>query len=121
MNKKTEQEWQAGLSPEQFRVCRQSATESAFSGTLLHEKRTGNYLCACCKQVLFNSDTKCDSGSGWPSFYNKNFHKDINSISGITGSSRSRGTFAIISCALALGNFCLASCNAKISLPIIAG
>lgn len=63
--------WKETLSPEAFQVCRQKGTERPFSGALLNEKRAGEYLCACCKQALFASDSKFDSGSGWPSFYEK--------------------------------------------------
>lgn len=66
---RSEQEWRELLTPDQFRVTRQAATEPAFSGELLHEKRPGTYCCICCGQDLFRSETKFDSGTGWPSFY----------------------------------------------------
>ncbi|NUM25366.1 MAG: peptide-methionine (R)-S-oxide reductase MsrB [Candidatus Buchananbacteria bacterium] len=66
--KKTEAEWEQELSPEQYRVLRQKGTEAPFSGKLLHYKETGIYACAACGAELFSSDTKFDSGSGWPSF-----------------------------------------------------
>ena len=62
-------EWQAKLSPEQFRVLRQHGTERAGSSKLNFEKRTGVFSCAGCGQALFQSDTKFESGSGWPSFF----------------------------------------------------
>lgn len=65
---KTEQEWKEKLGEEKYRVLRQRGTEAPFSGALLHEKRTGMYRCAACGNELFSSDTKFDSGSGWPSF-----------------------------------------------------
>lgn len=65
----TEEEWRARLSPERFRILRQGATEPAFTGELWNEKRQGIYRCAGCGTELFSSDTKYDSGSGWPSFY----------------------------------------------------
>ena len=65
----TEEEWRARLSPERFRILRQGATEPAFTGELWNEKRQGVYRCAGCGTELFSSDTKYDSGSGWPSFY----------------------------------------------------
>jgi peptide-methionine (R)-S-oxide reductase len=66
---KTEAEWRAELAPEVFRVARMKGTEPPFSGSLLENKRTGVYECACCGQPLFSSSTKFDSGSGWPSYW----------------------------------------------------
>jgi peptide-methionine (R)-S-oxide reductase len=68
-NKKTNEEWKKILSPEQFYVLRESGTEPAFSGKLYHNKEEGIYYCGACEEKLFNSKTKYDSGSGWPSFY----------------------------------------------------
>ena len=62
-------EWQDKLTPEQYSVLRKKGTEKPFSGKLLHNDKTGDYRCAACGQVVFTSDTKFDSGSGWPSFY----------------------------------------------------
>ena len=62
-------EWRAKLSPEQFRVLRQHGTERPGSSALNYEKRTGLFSCAGCGQALFTSDTKFESGSGWPSFF----------------------------------------------------
>lgn len=67
-NEKTQQQWQAELDPETFRVCRQGGTEAPFSGSLLHNRQSGHYHCACCHEPLFYSDAKFDSGCGWPSF-----------------------------------------------------
>jgi len=67
--KKSDSEWQKQLSPEQYAVCRQHGTEPPFSGKYAHSKESGMYVCACCGQELFDSNTKYDSGSGWPSFY----------------------------------------------------
>jgi peptide-methionine (R)-S-oxide reductase len=71
MNKveKTDAEWKCELSPEQFAVCRCSATEAPFTGKYYAHKAPGTYLCVACKAPLFASTTKYDSGSGWPSFY----------------------------------------------------
>jgi len=66
---KSEDEWREQLSPDQFHVCRQQGTESAFSGAHWNEHRPGEYFCAACNQQLFGSDTKFDSGTGWPSFW----------------------------------------------------
>ena len=61
-------EWRERLTPEQYRVLRQGGTEPAFSGELLHAKGSGQFRCAACGEPLFESDTKFESGSGWPSF-----------------------------------------------------
>ena len=65
---KTEEEWNNELTPEQFHVCRQKGTERAFSGKYWDTKTPGTYVCVCCGQELFDSKTKFDSGTGWPSF-----------------------------------------------------
>ena len=67
--KKSEEEWKQILSPEQYFVLREKGTERPFSGKLLHNKKNGTYVCGACGNPLFSSDTKFDSGSGWPSFY----------------------------------------------------
>jgi peptide-methionine (R)-S-oxide reductase len=66
---KTEAEWQKQLSPEQFYVTRKAGTEPPFSGKYWKEKTPGTYVCACCGEPLFDSGTKFDSGTGWPSFW----------------------------------------------------
>ncbi len=68
---KTEEEWRRELTPEQYAVCRQKGTERAFTGAYWNTKtkEPGAYLCACCGEELFAADTKFDSASGWPSFY----------------------------------------------------
>lgn len=80
--KKTDEEWKKKLDPDVYHVTREKGTETPFSGALLHNKETGMYTCANCGAHLFSSDTKFDSGSGWPSFYepapgdNIEYHED---------------------------------------------
>ncbi len=66
---KTEEQWKAELTPEQYRVARQHGTERAFTGELLSNHKDGVYKCVGCGAPLFESETKFDSGTGWPSFY----------------------------------------------------
>ena len=66
---KSEEEWKKELTPEQFDVCRRKGTERAFTGKYWDSKEKGTYRCACCGNDLFSSETKFDSGTGWPSFW----------------------------------------------------
>ena len=66
---KKDDEWRQQLSPDQFRICREKGTEPAFSGNYWNTKETGTYQCVCCGNELFDSSSKFDSGTGWPSFY----------------------------------------------------
>ncbi|HEY0105324.1 MAG TPA: peptide-methionine (R)-S-oxide reductase MsrB [Rhizomicrobium sp.] len=68
-DKKTDRDWQAALTPAQYRVLRQAGTEPPGSSPLNHEKRAGEFLCAGCGATLYDSTAKYESGSGWPSFY----------------------------------------------------
>jgi peptide-methionine (R)-S-oxide reductase len=64
-----DEQWREKLTPEQFNICRMKGTEPPFTGKYVDCKQKGIYRCACCGNPLFNSETKYDSGSGWPSFW----------------------------------------------------
>lgn len=66
---KTSEQWKSELPSDVYHVCREKGTEHPFSGKLTTEKGTGVYQCACCGEPLFSSDTKFDSGTGWPSYF----------------------------------------------------
>ena len=66
---KTDEEWKKQLDPQQYKVLRKKVTEPAFTGKLLHNKEKGTYTCGGCGMELFSSESKYDSGSGWPSFW----------------------------------------------------
>ena len=83
---KSAEEWKKDLTPEQFHICREKGTEPAFTGEYAHSKEPGVYKCVACGNQLFDSDTKFDSGTGWPSFY-----KPIESESVATAEDRAYG------------------------------
>jgi len=66
---KSEQEWQKRLTPQQYQACRQKGTERAFTGAYWNSHERGTYRCVCCGTALFDSNSKFDSGTGWPSFW----------------------------------------------------
>ncbi|MCC7407100.1 MAG: peptide-methionine (R)-S-oxide reductase MsrB [Phycisphaeraceae bacterium] len=66
---KTDEQWKRALTPEQYQIARRHGTEPAFTGAYWNTKDPGMYRCACCGQPLFDSDTKFNSGTGWPSFF----------------------------------------------------
>lgn len=76
----TKQEWQEKLTPEQFNICRNKGTEAPFTGQYTDCKTQGIYQCVCCENILFDSETKYDSGSGWPSFWEAVSKDNINQI-----------------------------------------
>jgi peptide-methionine (R)-S-oxide reductase len=67
--RKSDEQWRKELTPEQYRILREKGTERAFTGEYYHNKEKGVYLCAGCGNELFSSETKYDSGSGWPSYW----------------------------------------------------
>lgn len=74
---KTEKEWKKKLTSQQYHILREKGTEMPFTGKLLHNKKKGKYVCAACGHGLFLSDTKYDSGTGWPSFYKPAFNDSV--------------------------------------------
>lgn len=75
--KKTDEEWRSKLTDQQYHVTRLKGTERPFTGQLLENKENGVYKCVCCGAELFESDTKYDSGSGWPSFYRPSKEENV--------------------------------------------
>jgi len=86
--KKTEEEWQKELTAEQYRVTREKGTERPFTGKYYENKEKGKYICVCCGNELFSSDTKFESGTGWPSFWEpakrENIKMDEDNSHGVT-------------------------------------
>ena len=87
--KKTEKEWKDILDEETFKITRKSYTEKPFSGKYLNKKSKGIYYCICCDNKLFSSESKFDSGTGWPSFYKPINNKSVEEKNDLTyGMSR---------------------------------
>lgn len=84
---KTDEEWKRALTPEQYKVLREHGTERAFTSPLNSEKRSGTFVCAGCGQPLFSSETKFESGTGWPSFYQP--------LDGAVGTTTDRSWFMV--------------------------
>ena len=78
---KDPKEWKEQLTPEQYNICINKSTEPPFSGKYCDSKEKGTYKCVCCGEPLFNSNTKFDSGSGWPSFWDPVSEEKIEYIS----------------------------------------
>lgn len=74
---KSEKEWKTCLTPEEYHILREKGTETPFTGKYAHNKKKGMYMCAGCGTELFSSDTKYDSGTGWPSFWKPVKKKNI--------------------------------------------
>ena len=85
---KTEEEWKKELTPEQYRVMREKGTERPFAGKYVNEHSKGMYTCAACGAELFSSDTKFDSGTGWPSFTEPANLKNIELKEDLSGGMR---------------------------------
>jgi peptide-methionine (R)-S-oxide reductase len=79
--RKTSDEWKKELTPEQYEICINKGTEPPFSGKYCNSKESGTYRCVCCGEPLFKSDTKFDSGSGWPSFWDPVSEEKIEYVS----------------------------------------
>ena len=91
----TEDDFKKKLSPEQYRILREKGTEAPFTGKLLNEKGSGDFVCGACGATVFKSDTKFDSGSGWPSFYDPANTEAVKLIEDVSyGMSRTEVTCA---------------------------
>ena len=82
--KKTDAEWRALLSPEQYRITREKGTERAFTGAYWNHHANGEYACVCCGAKLFSSDAKYDSGCGWPSFTAPQHEASVRTVPDLT-------------------------------------
>ncbi len=81
---KSREEWKTELTPDQFEICINKGTEPPFSGKYCKSKEKGVYRCVCCREPLFKSDTKFDSGSGWPSFWQPISDEKIEYVSDVS-------------------------------------
>jgi len=81
---KTDEEWQKDLTPEAYDVLRRAGTEPPFSGRFVHNKESGMYTCGACGADLFSSDTKFESGTGWPSFYEPAVAENVQTVDDTT-------------------------------------
>jgi methionine-R-sulfoxide reductase len=100
---KTDAEWQRQLTPAQYEVARGKGTEQAFCGLLLDNKRDGVYACVCCALPLFSSDSKFDSGTGWPSFFQPVASENIVTAEDL-GHGMRRTEILCVRCAAHLGH-----------------
>jgi len=100
---KTEGDWKKVLTPERYYVLRQKGTETPFSGEFWNEKAAGTYRCAGCGQELFDSQTKFDSGTGWPSFYQPIDEGKVEEVSDVSHGMR-RSEVACSRCGGHLGH-----------------
>lgn len=87
---KTEDQWRKELSPEEYHVIREKGTERPFTGDLIENKKKGIYLCAACQLPLFKSDTKFESGTGWPSFFQPIVKDNVGEVSDNSYGMRTR-------------------------------
>jgi methionine-R-sulfoxide reductase len=100
---KSDAEWRAQLTPEQYRITRSQGTEAAFCGTLLDNKQDGVYSCICCRLPLFASTDKFDSGTGWPSFVRPIAPENVTTVTD-TGHGMIRTEIRCARCAAHLGH-----------------
>jgi len=91
--KVTNKDWVERLSAEEYYVCREGGTEPPFTGKYVHNEEVGNYLCKCCKCELFSSDTKFESGTGWPSFTDTIYDGDKTNV--VTRTDTSHGMIRV--------------------------
>ena len=99
---KTDEEWQTCLTPEQYQVLREKGTERAFTGKYYKHKAKGTYICAGCDNELFSSETKYDSGSGWPAFFDAIDPKKVNTKSDFSFGMIRTENFSVLALDLSL-------------------